>query len=274
MSAPSYICDGPDPDVILRAPLQPGSDEFKDFHVHKIVLSLASITFRDTFSIPQPPRHTSDDTTLDVVQVTEFANVLETFLQLIYPVDPPLIDDLRLVDDLFRAADKYAAKGITTKLKKFLVSPSFLKRDPIGVFAIACSNNLDEEAGLAVQHTFTIDVITQISEERLHTMTTKTYHRLLTEHVLRRKQLIGALNTAWLTLNPEGTCRCIAKLGEKVHVSICGRPVLSRETLEHCLSHVDGSGCGGGVPFGGHCIKDHRRSSQFLAAVMNTIRAL
>ena len=52
MSVPSYAFDDPDADVILRAPLQPGSDEFKDFHVHKLILSIASTTFRDTFSIP------------------------------------------------------------------------------------------------------------------------------------------------------------------------------------------------------------------------------
>ena len=261
--------------MILRAPLQPESDEFKDFHVHKLILSIASITFRDTFSIPQPPRHNPNDNTLDIVQVSESANVLETFLQLIYPVDPPLIENLWLVEHLFRAADKYAAKGITAKLKKFLISPSFLKHDPIGVFAIACSNNLDEEARLAVQHTFTIDVVSQISEERLHTMTAKTYHLLLTEHALRRKQLISALNTSWRSIDPQPRCRCMAKLEEKVHIHICGSPFLDRETLEHCLSLVDNSGCGSGGPFGGPCIKQHGGSSQlFFSDAMSRIQAL
>ena len=273
MSTFSYVFEGPDPDVILRAPLQPGSDEFKDFHVHKLILSIASITFRDTFSIPQPPRHTSDDDTVDIVHVSELANVIETFLQLIYPVDPPLIEDLWLVGDLFRAADKYAAKGITAKLKKFLVSPSFLKDDPIGVFAIACSNNLDEEAGLAVQHTFTIDVVNQISEERLNTMTAKTYHRLLTEHALRRKRLIDALNTSWRSLDPHSRCSCMAKLEEKVQIRICGRPFLDRETLELCLSLVEGSGCGGGGRFG-TCMKQYGGSSVFLSDAISKIHAL
>jgi len=276
MSTFSYVFEGPDPDVILRAPLQPGSDKFKDFHVHKLILSIASITFRDTFSIPQPPRHTSDDGTLDIVHVTESANVLETFLQLIYPVGPPAIEDLRLVDDLFRAADKYAAKGITTKLKTFLISSSFLKDDPIGVFAIACYNNLDEEARLAVPHTFTIDLVNQIPEERLHAMTAKTYHRLLTEHALRRKQLIGALDTAWRSLDPRSRCRCIAKLGEKVHIRICGIPSLNKETLEQCLALVEDSGCsgGGGGSFGGPCVKQYGGSSQFVADAMSRIQAL
>ena len=123
MPTSPHIFDGPDPDVIVRAPLRAGSDEFKDFHVHKLILSFASTIFRDTFSIPQPSRCASGDPTLDVVQISESAEVVEAFLKLIYPVDPPVITDLRLVGSLFQLADKYAAGAVTTKLKKYLVSP-------------------------------------------------------------------------------------------------------------------------------------------------------
>jgi hypothetical protein len=175
MSASSYIFDGPNADMILRAPSTPGSDEFKDFHVHKLILSIASSVFRDILSIPQLPRHTSEDTTLDVIKVTEPAGVLRNFLELIYPVNPPAIQYLWLVDDLFRLADKYSAKGVNEKLKKRLVSSSFLENDPVGVFAIACRNNLQEEESLALFHTFSIDVVGEISFGHLDSMTTTTY---------------------------------------------------------------------------------------------------
>ena len=125
MSASPRIFDGPGGDIILRAPLELGSDESKDFHVHKIILSVASTVFQDAFSIPQPPHPTSElkNTTLDVVPVTEPAVVLETFLQFIYPVDPPVVESLRLLGALFQIADKYQATGVTTKLKHILVSP-------------------------------------------------------------------------------------------------------------------------------------------------------
>ena len=67
------------------------------------------------------------------------------------------------MDDLFQLADKYQANGIHAKLRKILVSPSCLAKNPIGVFAVACLNNLDEEAKLAVSHTFSIDVISHTS---------------------------------------------------------------------------------------------------------------
>jgi len=240
MSAPAYIFDGPGADVILRAPLQPGSDAFGDFHVHKLILSLASIVFRDTFSIPQPPRRTSEDTTLDVVNVEETAKVLETFLQLIYPVKPPDIDDLQLVDDLFRLADKYEANGVHAKLTRILVSPSFLRDDPIGVYAIAYRNNLDEETKLAVSHTFSISVVGEISEEHLKAMTAMTYHHLLTDHALRREQLINVVKRSW---DQSSSCRCGDKFMKEIRLELSKRPFLDRETLEGCLSPAIACGC-------------------------------
>jgi len=241
MSASPHIFDGPDADVILRAPLQPGSEEFKDFHVHKLILSIASIVFRDTFSIPQPSCNTSESTTLDVVQVTESAEALETFLQFIYPVDPPVIEDLRLVDDLFQLTEKYMAKGVSTKLKKLLVSPSFLKDDPIGVFAIARRHDLDEEERLAISHTFSVNVVSQISERHLQIMTAKTYHHLLTEHSRRREQLINAAHSV------QCLCRCGEKLEKEMRTRMTERPYLDRGMLEACLpstGSMDSIGCG------------------------------
>ena len=234
MSTSSYIFDGPSPDVILRAPLEPGSDESKDFHVHKIILSIASTVFQYSFSTPQPPRHTSKDTTLEVVQISEPAKVLEIFLQLVYPVDSPVVEDLWLVGDLLQLADKYAAKGVTTRLKKLLVSPSFLKDNPIGVFAIACRSNLEEEANQAVPHTFSTDVVRGVSEEHLQVMTTKTYHRLLTEHALRRERLINAAEKAqaWLRCS----CRGLKSLTKDIRLEVYGRPFLDREILDKCLN--------------------------------------
>ena len=119
MSALPYTFDAQDADVILRAPLRPGSDEFKDFRAHKAILSIASIFFRDMFSLPRSPHHTPEDTKgLNVVPISESAEVTETFLRLIYPVDPPLIEDLRLLDGLLQLADKYTVKIVTARLKK------------------------------------------------------------------------------------------------------------------------------------------------------------
>jgi hypothetical protein len=270
MSASPYTFDSPDADAILRAPLQPGSNEFKDFRVHKLILSIASSVFRDILSIPQPPHHPSEGTTLDVIGVTEPATVIEPFLQLIYPVDPPAIEDLRLLDDLFRLADKYAAKGVGAKLKKLLVSPSFLKDDPIGVFAVACRNDLEEEERLAVLHTFSINIVGEISEEHLQAMTTKTYHRLLAKHASRRKQLVDAIGqvpavgVTW--------CPCVRNLKREIRFVTSERPFLDREILDTCLSSMRAScsKCKGGE----YCIHGAQQGASLTSGIMRVIKAM
>ena len=270
MSSSPYIFEGPEPDVILRAYLQVGSDEVKDFHVHKLILSIASVVFRDTFSIPQPRSTSSDPATLDVVQVTELPQVIEVFLRLVYPVDPPVIEDLQLLDDLFRFADKYIASGVTNKLKNVLVSPPFLHKDPIGVFAIACRSNLEEEAELAVSRTFSLNLITSVTPVHLQSMTAQTYHRLLTKHAHRREELLGAVEKA-ANLAAFRSCRCMGKFKKEVQFCIIDTPFLEKEILERC--HYSAKFMG--LTCNGFCIlKNNPDITLFLCEIMRNVQAL
>ena len=265
MSTPPCTLYGPNADVILRAPPQPGSDEFEDFHVHKIILSIASAIFQDTFSIPQPPSHTPENTTLDIVQVEETARVLEPFLQLIYPVEPPVLEDLRLVDDLFRLADKYMANGVHAKLVKNLDLPSLLKKNPIGVYAVACRNNLGKEAEVAISHTFTIpNVVSNISEDDLQVMAVKDYHRLLTEHTKRRDRLVDAVSAVKHPREGSTVCKCDKMVRKGIYLELSRRPFLDRETLEEYLSSTPRPSCKSGM----NCILQRGAHSEFLADII------
>ena len=242
MSTSPHTFDASDADVILRTPLQPGSDEFKDFRVHKAILSIASTLFHDMFSIPQPPQSTTGDISLPVIDIVESVETFETFLRLIYPIEPPAINSLQLVNDLFRLAEKYMASGVHAKLKQILVSPSFLRDDPIWVYAIACCANLDEEAKLAVQYTFKIDLIRDISHTRLQIMTAEAYNSLLKSHAARRAELISALNQGQPPVLKSGKCGCgigfYSILQRDIALKIWESPFLDRQRLDLCLSNV------------------------------------
>ena len=93
----------PDADIILRA------SGGKEFHAHKLVLSLASPVFRDMFSVPQPPP-TNESPKLPVVDVHDSPEALEIFLQFIYPIRNPVIRDAYTLASIVRLADKYDAK--------------------------------------------------------------------------------------------------------------------------------------------------------------------
>jgi len=244
MSDSPYAFDAPDADLIVRAPFQSGSEEFKDFHVHKTILSVASAVFRDMFSIPQPLQPPESGTTLPIVQITEFAEVFETFLRLVYPIEPPVIASLQLLDSLFRIAEKYMARGIHARLKPILLSPSFLKDDPILVYAIAHRMDLEEEVKLTIPHTFNTDLIRGIPRDKLGTMTIEAYHSLLVEHSLRRDKIIDAVDEVYRSWGkPLGSCRCAEQLKREIRLQTLGRPFLGGETLEKLFSFVPETKC-------------------------------
>jgi len=251
MATSSYAFDAHDADVILRAPLQPGSDQFKDFRAHKVILSIASTLFHDMFSLPQPPQPATGDVTLPIVQVTESADVFEVFLQLIYPVEPPPVTSLQLVDDLFQLAEKYTAESVHTKLKQILVPPSspFLRDDPIWVYALACRANLDAEAELAIPLTFKIDPVQDIPLTHLRMMTTEAYNRLLKAHSARRAALVSAVNRPGVPSCRVGCHKGFyRRLRKDISLAIWERPFLDRQRLDLCLPDSEsvcgsGSGC-------------------------------
>jgi len=280
MLDPPYTFDAPDADLILRAPLQPGSEEFKDFHTHKAVLSIASTLFRDMFSIPQPPQPADGDTTPPVVQVVEPAELFETFLRLIYPIEPPAVDSLQLVDDLFQLAEKYMANRVYAMLKHTLSSPSFLRDDPIWVYAIACRANLNEEAELAIRHTFQIDLVQEIPHKHLQMLTAEAYNCLLISHASRRGEIVSALDRAKSQpTKPAGKCNCgswfYTRLCKDIKLAIWkGNPFLDRRRLDSCLSDFKGgmprSECG----LGSSCRVSAEATAEYFTDILNEIGKL
>ena len=75
----------PDADGILRA------SGGKEFHARKLILPLASPVFRDMFSVPQSTE--TDPPVLPIVDVHDPPEALEIFLQIIYPIRNPSIND-------------------------------------------------------------------------------------------------------------------------------------------------------------------------------------
>jgi len=133
------------------------------------------------------------------------------------------------------------------------------------VFAIACRNNLDEEAKLALAHTFSINLVHQIPEH-LQTISVKTYHRLLTEHAIRREQLISSIDETRRSMDIVHPCRCVE---ERVRLRISERPFLDRETLETCVTK-DSFRCMGGS----NCVSTAGLSSIFLSDAMCRLQTM
>ncbi|EIW79746.1 hypothetical protein CONPUDRAFT_58140 [Coniophora puteana RWD-64-598 SS2] len=165
--------DATDTDIVLRT-----SDNV-DFHVFKIILSLASPVFKDMFTIPQPSSHS------DVVHISEDSSTIEILLLFCYPVVNPLIKDLEEAGHLLEAARKYDIAAVSSSVKTNIIS-MLDDNNAVSVYGFACQHNWQAEAQAAAFRT--LQLITpghtgvSLSAEDLNMMTTADYHRLLVYH--------------------------------------------------------------------------------------------
>ncbi|KAH8118807.1 hypothetical protein DFH11DRAFT_1502705 [Phellopilus nigrolimitatus] len=164
----------PDADVVLRT-----SDNV-ELRVHRHILSEASPFFRDLFTLPQGD--STDSATAPTVDIPENTEVMETLLKLIYPGMEPVISTLDELSVLLAAAMKYDMVRASETLRRLLVSPRFVEKEPTRVYAIACRHDLEHEARLASSHTLRINIIDCPLSEDLKYITAWSYHRLLDLH--------------------------------------------------------------------------------------------
>jgi hypothetical protein len=170
----------PDADVILRA------SGGKEFHAHKLVLSLASPVFRDMFSVPQPPATKSSQ--LPIVDVDDPPEALEAFLQIIYPTRNPLIENIETLVAVLRLADKYDAKDILDIHKHHLPS-MYSSSSPIQMYAILCACGREEEAGAAARRVPFASLKTLDSNPLLQFITTPQYQQLVSFMTVRDQKM-------------------------------------------------------------------------------------
>lgn len=102
-----YDFQSPDADVILRS-----SDE-KEFRVHKVILSHSSPVFQGMFGLPQP----TESPQIPTIDVLESSDILEPFIQYLYPRHPPKVSDMAVWGSLY-IADKYNAEVVMEALRE------------------------------------------------------------------------------------------------------------------------------------------------------------
>ena len=187
---PPYEFTADDADIILRASR---CDAPRDFRVHRIILSIVSPVFKDMFDVPQPiPPASPAEATIPIINVDDTPEDLEVFLRVIYPFGLPTMSTLDAISDALVTLDKYQVQaGSLQPLRSLLVSPEFLKNDPIRVYSLACRWGFKEEADLAAPYTSSLDVLGRICEEDLRRMTGVEYHRILILEKERRSKCVN-----------------------------------------------------------------------------------
>ena len=111
------------------------------FYVFKPILSFASPAFTDMFSLPPPPSQNSRDE-VQVVSLSEDSTTLDLALRHIYPMQPPEGDKLQYASILAEFTRKYQVEALNKFITSYLTDS--IKRDPVGVYAIAVTYGYDD----------------------------------------------------------------------------------------------------------------------------------
>jgi len=194
-----YHFDSPDADVILR------SSDRKEFRVHQLILSLASPFFRATFSSPQPKTSRSR---IRKVDIPYSSDVLQPFLQYLYPQSPPRISDISMWAALYAIADKYGAEVVKDLLRGIL-APRFLKKSPLRVYALASRWGFEEEARIASRRTLkSVDILTKFPREDAELMGGVARQRLHRLHSNRREGAKALVNSDLRPSPSHSSCKC------------------------------------------------------------------
>lgn len=180
MSSSTYDFDGRDADIILR------SNDGVEFRVYRCVLAAASPFFRVMFTLPQPERDmSSDSSSIPIIPVSELHPTLDSLLRFIYPIPDPPMSSLDDINPVLAAAYKYDFPSVISTLRKLLVTPHFLESSPTRVFAIASRYDLEPEARLASKYTLGVNILDCPLSDDLKHITAHSYHRLLELHKRR-----------------------------------------------------------------------------------------
>ncbi|KAF8165850.1 hypothetical protein B0H34DRAFT_649166 [Crassisporium funariophilum] len=185
---PRYQFDAVDADVILLTSEAGHSTEFR---LHRCILAAASPFFGDMFTLPQ-----SKSTPLDkppTIPVTEPTQLLDTVLRFVYPIPDPALNSLEELSLVLGVAIKYDFTAVIDTLRTQLLAPQYLDKSPIGVYAVACRYDLDDEARVASRQTLSICVADAPAITELRHITGYDYHRLLQLHRQRAQAAVNLL---------------------------------------------------------------------------------
>lgn len=164
--------DDQNADIVLR------SSDKVDFRVYRLILSLASSFFKDTFNLPQSQVQQPN---ANLIDLAEDSTVVGKMLQFCYPGVEPQFDDAEELSPVIDALSKYAMDDLLIRAQKIL--SAFSKQDPVRVFAISYRYRWKDMVMAAAEHT--LDLPSPFPGhyvDELDHVPTREYHRLVDYH--------------------------------------------------------------------------------------------
>jgi hypothetical protein len=200
--------DNPDCDIILR------STDAVDFHVFKLILSLASPLFKDMFTLPQGLQ--SDMSSVPIIPVAETSTTLRSLLLLCYPTANPTFNNLEDAKAVMEAAKKYDMEGALSRGGDLVMAQS-LPTKSLGLYVLCCRFGWQQHVQTVAARTLDIKDLGRPRSEYagLQWITGLDYERLLVYHYkcgTAAQTLTKSLN--WLEPSNIDMCmwKCLAEV--------------------------------------------------------------
>jgi len=191
--------DNPEGDIILQ------SADGVDFHVFKLILSLASDVFQGMFTLPQETTQ-SGVSSAPIIPMTENSTTLESLLLLCYPTANPIFKTLEDAKDVLEAARKYGMEAPISRARDIIFT-RFLETKPLELYALSCAFGWQQHAQKAATLTLQISLKDLGRPDSnflgIKDMSAFDYHKLLIYHhdCGVAAQAVGE-SLAWLASSP------------------------------------------------------------------------
>jgi hypothetical protein len=141
---------------------------------------------------------------IPTIDVSDASEVLQPFLQYLYPRSLPKISDLPMWEALYTIANKYSAEMVMELLKDMLIH-RFLDKSPVRVYALASHWGFEEIAKIASTRTLTMNIFKDVEREDAELMGGGACQRLYLLHFNRRKAARAVITFRAL---PSASCGC------------------------------------------------------------------
>ncbi|KDQ50416.1 hypothetical protein JAAARDRAFT_164827 [Jaapia argillacea MUCL 33604] len=121
------------------------------------------------FELPSPPEapatiNAERKDGILVLPVAEDSQTWAGILGFIFPGATRSFDDLKTLQVVLRAADKYGMDAVIKGAEGVLMLPKFLEEHPLGVYAIACSYRLEAAARSAARRSLRKPLLGSVGE--------------------------------------------------------------------------------------------------------------
>ncbi|KAF8592658.1 hypothetical protein K439DRAFT_1257797, partial [Ramaria rubella] len=168
------------------------SSDGVEYRVFSRILIEASPIFRDMATVG---KSVGKEPTVNQVTLEESAETLSRVFGFLYPVPDPSIPTFEILNRLMKAADKYILESVVHSLKRILVSPPFMGREPLRAYALACMYGYEAEAKTVSRCCLNIDIMHSAElYEELAMVSARDLLRLIKLHQTRAEAILGILN--------------------------------------------------------------------------------